>query len=502
LVVRRLNHFEYNNTVADLLGTKLTPADGFPGDDLGAEFDTVGSALSLAPEYVVSYEGAATTLVNDLFADATRQKTVVSCDVTTGGDMCAQTILSAFARRAWRRPVTADEVTGLMAPVTAAKTLGLAALDGLKAALSGVLLSPYFLYKLELDPDPLAGTARKLTPYELATRISYALWSSTPDAVLSAAADAGTLVTDDQVGAQVDRMLSDPRADALLDNFTAKWLDFGSIDSHEVSPDYFPAYTPTLGASMKAEARRYMQEFLHTPLNVSNLLDAKFTFVDATLAKFYGLTRTGAANATDLVKVDTTGSQREGLLTLGAFLTTTAYPNRTSPVRRGEYVFRRLLCDQVPDPPPNVPQLAEMDVPGQTFRQRMEIHRASPACSVCHDLMDPIGFGLENYDGIGAYRTLDSGAAVDSSGKLPDGTTFNGAVQLGGILAKDVRVPACVTEKFMTFGIGRLMNQADDPQWISYLSAHAQATDGSLRSVIRQVLMSDAFRSRMAGALM
>jgi Protein of unknown function (DUF1585)/Protein of unknown function (DUF1588) len=129
-------------------------------------------------------------------------------------------------------------------------------------------------------------------------------------------------------------------------------------------------------------------------------------------------------------------------------------------------------------------------------------HRTSPACSVCHNLMDPIGFGLENYDGIGAYRSMDSGVAIDSSGKLPDGTTFNGAVELAGILAKDVRMPACVTEKFMTFGIGRLMNQPDDPQWISYLSAAAQGTDGSLRSVIRAVLLSDAFRSRMAGSLM
>ncbi len=499
MVVRRLNRPEYNNTVADLLGTKLTPATGFPGDDLGAQFDTVGSALNLAPEYVVSYESAATTLINDLFADVTRQKTVVTCDVTTGGDACAKTILTAFARRAWRRPVTADEATGLMAPVTAAKTLGLTPVDGIKAALTGVLISPFFLYKLEMDPAPLSGAVRRLDSYELATRLSYALWSTMPDPALSAAADAGQLVTDAQVTAQVNRMLADPRADRLLDNFTAKWLDFG-VDAHEAEAMYFPKFTPALAASMQAEARRYMQEFLKTPtLNVSAIVDARFTFVDATLAAFYGLARTGATSATELVKVDTTGTQRQGLLTLGAFLTTTSYANRTSPVRRGEYVFARLLCSEIPAPPPDVPQLSETPVPGQTLRQRLEAHRAKPECSPCHNLMDPIGFGLESYDGIGSYRTIDSGAAVDSKGVLPDGTAFSGAVELGALLARDARVPQCVTEKFMTFAIGRLLNQPDDRQWIGYLSARAQATDGSMPSLIRAVLLSDAFRSRKAG---
>jgi Protein of unknown function (DUF1592)/Protein of unknown function (DUF1588)/Protein of unknown function (DUF1587)/Protein of unknown function (DUF1595)/Protein of unknown function (DUF1585) len=500
LVVRRLNRPEYNNTVADLLGTKLTPADGFPGDDLGAEFDTVGSALSLPPEYVVAYEGAATTLVDELFVDAARQPSVLTCDVATGGDACAQTVLSAFARRAWRRPLSTDEAQALMAPVAAAKTLGATPVAGLKAALVGVLLSPYFLYKLELDPDPLATAPRKLNPYELATRLSYALWSTTPDAALSASADAGQLATDDQVTVQVDRMLADPRADTLLDNFTAKWLDFAGVDGHEAASDQFPTYTPALAASMEGESRRYLQELLHNPLNVSNLFDARFTFVDSRLATFYGLPRNGASNETDFVKVDTTGTQREGgLLTLGAFLISTSYDNRTSPVRRGEYVFRRLLCDAVPPPPADVPQLAEMAVPGQTLRQRMEAHRANPACSACHNLMDPIGFGLENYDGIGAYRETDSGVAVDSAGVLPDGTAFKGAVELARILARDQRLPRCVTEKFMTFAIGRLLDQPDDNQWLDYISSHAQLADGSMRSIIRTVLLSDAFRSRQSG---
>lgn len=497
IVVRRLNRPEYNNTVADLLGTKLRPADDFPGDDLGAEFDTVGSALSLSPEYVVAYENAATTLIDDLFADPERQKKMVSCDVAAGGDACAQTILHDFARRAWRRPITAEETQALMAPVAAAKTLGASSTDGLKAALSGVLLSPHFLYKLELEANPVAEAIRKLDSYELATRLSYSLWSTMPDAALSAAADAG-LSSDEQLTAQVDRMLADSRADALLDNFTAKWLDFADIENHEASPEQFPRFTPALAASMKTEARRFMQEFLRSPLKVSQLFDARFTFVDASLATFYGLTRS-ETNPNDFVRVDTAGTQRQGLLTLGAFLMTTAYANRTSPVRRGEYVFRRLLCDEVPAPPADVPQLNEMEVPGQTLRQRLEQHRAKPECSGCHNLMDPIGFGLENYDGIGAYRTMDSDAPVDASGSLPDGTAFTGAQALGDILAKDPRLPQCLTEKFMTFAIGRLLDQPDDAQWVGYLSGQAQLGDGSLRSIIRSVVLSDSFRSRQSG---
>ena len=389
-----------------------------------------------------------------------------------------------------------------MGPVAAAKTLGATPVDGLKAALTGVLISPFFLYKIEFDPNPLSGPVRRLNPYELATRLSYSLWSTMPDATLSAAADAGQLATDDQVTAQITRMLADPRANTLLDNFSAKWLDFVSLDSHDVDPTIFPSYSSAVEASMKAEARRYMQEFLQNPLNVARILDSRFTFIDANLATFYGLTRPGATNATDLIKVDTTGTQRQGLLTLGAFLTTTSYANRTSPVRRGQYVFQRLLCDDVPAPPPNVPQLSEMVVVGQTLRQRMEAHRANSACATCHSLMDPIGFGLENYDGVGAYRTTDSGAMVDSSGVLPDGTAFNGAVQLGGILAKDARLPQCVTQKFMIFAIGRLLNQPNDGAWIGYLTARAQATDGSLASIIRTVLLSDAFRSRLPGVQM
>jgi hypothetical protein len=500
VVARRLNRAEYNNTVADLLGTKLTPADGFPGDDLGAEFDTVGSALSLSPNYVAAYEEAANALIADLFvAEAARQQRVVTCDVAAGGDACAQTILTAFARRAWRRQLSAEEVQGLMLPVTTARTLGAKPIDGLKAALTGVLLSPFFLFKLELDPEPSSGAVRRLKSHELATRLSYALWSTMPDDKLASAADADQLASDEQVAAQVDRMLADSRTDRLLDRFAALWLDFSSLDTHEVSEVEFPKFQAGLEVSMQGEARRFLQEFLRSPIPISGLFDARFTFVDAALASHYGVTRSGTGSATDYTRVDTTGTPRQGLLTLGAFLTTTSYANRGSAVRRGEYVFRRLLCNEVPAPPANVPELPEATMAGQTMRQRLESHRAKPECIACHQLMDPIGFGLENFDGVGAYRADENGVAIDATGVLPDGTTFSGAIELGGILAKDERLPRCVTEKFMTFAIGRLITHSDDAPWLDSLSAQAKTSGGGLSNIIRAVLLSDAFRSRQAG---
>jgi hypothetical protein len=499
VVARRLNQIEYNNTVRDLVGTTMRPAAEFPADDLGGEFDTVGSALSLSPSYVTSYEKAAYAVVDDLLAstDAARKQRVVSCNVDTGGDACAKTVLTAFARKAWRRPVSTDEATGLMLPVTTAKTLGAKATDGIRYGLAAVLMSPFFVFKLEIDPDPTSITPRRLNAYELATRLSYALWSTMPDDTLAAAADAGKLSTDDEVKSQIDRMLADARSDALLDGFAAEWLDFKFLDTHEVEASKFPGYKPALAASMKAEARRFIREFLRTETTVAQLLNARFTFVDATLATHYGLTRTGSTVATDLVRVDTASAPRAGLLTLGAFLMTTSLSSRTSPVKRGQFVFERLMCGTVQQPPPGIPAFPE-NMPGLTGRQLAEAHRADAACNGCHSLMDPIGFGLENYDAIGAYRTKEGANTIDATGVMPDGSKFNGGVELADALAKDPRFVRCATSKFMTYALGRLLNQKDDGTWIDYVTGRVQAgAVPSLPGIVRSVVLSDAFRSRL-----
>jgi hypothetical protein len=310
---------------------------------------------------------------------------------------------------------------------------------------------------------------------------------------------AGQLSSDAELTTHIDRMLADPKSGALLDSFAGEWLQFKDLESHEVDAKTYPKFTPALVHSMRLEARRFVEEFLRMDLPVSQLLNARFSFLDSTLATHYGLARTGGA-AADFVRVDTSASQRIGLLTLGAFLTSTSVPTRSSPVKRGEFIFSRLLCGTIQQPPPDVPPLPEMATTG-TLRERLEAHRADPACSGCHTIMDPLGFGLENYDGIGAYRTMDGTAAVNTSGTLPNGTPFSGAVELGTALSADPRFAECVTRKFMTFAIGRLLNQKDDSAWVSYLANRARPSpeiSGSLRGLIRTVMLSEAFRSRQS----
>jgi hypothetical protein len=498
VVARRLSAFEYDNTVRDLLGTTLTPGTGFPADDLGGEFDNVGSALSLPPIYVKAYEQAAYSLVDDLLssADSARKEKVVSCDVATGGDACASTILTAFARKAWRRPVLPEEVGGLMLPMIKASELGATPADGLRYALAGVLLSPFFIFKLEIDPDPAATAPRRLNAHELATRLSYALWSTLPDDTLSAAADAGALSTDAELSAQIDRMLADSKSDALLDGFAGQWLDFRELEEHEVEASAFPTFSPALVTSMQNEARRYFSEFLHTEAPLQGLMNGRFTFVDATLAAFYGVTRPGGTASGDFVRVDTTNANRAGLLTTGAFLMASSLANRTSVIRRGQYVYERMMCGKIDSPPPGIPAFPEAQE-GLTARQLAEQHRADPACNGCHQLMDPIGFGLEGYDAIGAYRTTEGGVTIDTSGVLPDGAPFSGGVELADALASDPRFLECVTHKFTTYALGRLLDQKDDHDWITFLSwKAAQAPVHSLPALVRSVILSDAFRSR------
>ncbi len=505
LVVRRLSRFEYNNTVRDLFGTQLTPADALPADGTAEGFDTVGSALSLSPLHVIAYERAAHDLVNELFAsDSEARRRILSCDVEQGEAdealACAGSILSAFARRAFRRPVTQGEIDAVLSPFRTAQEVGATRTEGIKHSLAAVLISPFFIFKIETDEDPSSTEPHRLSPHELATRLSYSLWSTLPDDALMASADSGALTTDDELAAQIERMLDDPRADALLLAFAGRWLELAEFEAHEVSADIFPEFAPEIARSMTLEASRFFGAFLRSDQPATKMLTAGFTYVDAALASYYGLPFDGSDPDT-FVRVDTAGSDRTGLLTLGALLTTTSFSSRTSIVRRGEFVFSRILCQHVPPPPPGVEGIPTDGAEDLTLRQRFERHRADPACAGCHTLMDPLGFGLEHYDAIGRYRTHEGSRPVDATGKMPDGTLFDGAAELSRIIEQDPRFAQCITKKFLTYAGGRLLDTRPDYAWIEHLTSVAQTTGGgSLRSVIRTVLLSEPFRSRVPSA--
>lgn len=502
VTVRRLNRVEYDNTVRDLLGTSLRPAEEFQADSVGnGIFDTVGAAASLSPAAVRDFESAAYELVDDLHASPERWARVVPCDVEAQGEACARTVLSGFARRAFRRPVTDAEVDALLTPFREAERLVAGRTLGLRHSLAAVLMSSHFLFKLEIDPDVASTAPRRLNDHELATRLSYALWSTMPDDELFAAADAGMLQTDAVFSQQLERMLADPRAAALGADFAGQWLEFRSLESHEVAADAFPSYSPELARSMKREAELFFMDFLTSPAKVSELLTARFTYLDARLAEHYGIPAANVAPG-ETFRADTSGHPRVGMLTLGALLTARSFSSRTSPTERGEFVLSHLLCQEVPQPPPDVMGLPDQDPDAneapKTLRERLEQHRADPKCVGCHLEMDPIGFGLENYDAIGRYRTEENGIPVDSAGELPDGSTFSDAVGLATLLAQDPRFQSCLTKNLIVFATGRFLNQRDDAAWVAHIAGTARDGGDRLGALVRTMLRSDVFRSRQA----
>jgi len=479
VTLHRLNRVEYNNTVKDLLGTSLRPADNFPADDRGGGFDNVADVLTLSSTQLSLYQQAAAALVDDALTNATLRSSVVTCDLAKQGAACARTTLEAFAPRAFRRPVAATEIDQLMTLVTLATSKGDTVEQGLELALQSVLLSPNFLFRVELDPTPTSVTPHPLNGYELASRLSYFLWSTMPDDQLTAAAAAGTLSDPATLKTQVARMLASPKAQALVDNFAGQWLATRAVQEITPDPMTFPRFDDELRAAMAGESAAFFQDLVTGKLTGDQLLTADYTYVNDRLAAHYGLP---AVNSTKLVKVSLTGNaQRGGILGHASLLTVTSHPSRTSPVVRGKYVLTQLLCDDIPPPPAGV-DVAALDGAGATgtLRQRLEAHRSNPSCALCHGRMDPIGFGLENYDAIGAYRTMDGNDVVDASGTLPDGRAFSGRRELAQLIAADPAYASCFASKLYSYALGRLPENADnhlDP-WTIYQLAQRYRQNG------------------------
>ncbi|MBK9266704.1 MAG: DUF1592 domain-containing protein [Polyangiaceae bacterium] len=424
-----------------------------------------------------------------------RQKIVI-CDLNEGVS-CVRQVLEKFAERAFRRPASAAEIDRLVAIVDVAKAQGQTVDMGVEIALRAILSSPHFLFRPEMDPNPNSATpAHPLNDFELASRLSYFIWSSMPDEALFAAAREGKLQDPAEIEAQVDRMLQDPKADALIDNFAGQWLYTRALDDHQ--PDYyaFPMWDDDLRASMRQETKLFFREFLRSELPIPQMLTADFTYIDDRLATHYGLPSPGA----DFTKVTIDDPQRRGLLAQGSILTVTSFPTRTSPVKRGKWVLTQLLCSEPPAPPPGVEGLVTEEMPTGTIRQRLEKHRENPICASCHIEMDNLGFGLEQYDGIGSFRTDDNGFAIDASGELPGGKTFNGMPELSALLAQDPRFSHCVTEKMMTYALGRGIYPVDDvhlEHLVKLLSDRGQ----TFTDLIKLIATSEPFRMRRGEAI-
>ena len=438
----------------------------------------------------VTLEGPLDTAVE---AEA-RRRHVLICDPGRGGEPCLREILARFAGRAFRRPVRPDELARLLGLVRRALAQGDSAEQGLELAVRAILLSPYFLFRLELDAEPESPVVRRLGGYELASRLSYFLWSSMPDSELFRAAESGALDTTAGLSKQTQRLLDDPRSSALVDDFAGQWLLLRALDDHQVDSS-LSAFDDRTRAETSEETRRFIAEFLHRPLPVERLLTARFSFVDDHLASYYGLAaRPGASFAK--VLLDT--PERGGLLRQAALLTVTSLPHRSSPVKRGKWVLGQLLCSEPPPPPAGVPQIPHQDFSKASLREILKAHRDKPECAVCHDVLDPIGLALENYDAIGRFRAVDQGVAVDVRGTLPDGTALDGPDDLSRTIARDPRFPACVAEKLYVYAMGRGLELHDRME----LERILRELDGhgfTFSELIAQIVQSNGFRYRRGG---
>ena len=364
----------------------------------------------------------------------------------------AREIIERFTTRAYRRPVTTAEVTRLLRFTEGATKRGEAFERGVQMALTAVLISPHFLFRGELQPEP--DNPRSVHPvneFALASRLSYFLWSSMPDEELFAQARAGTLRKN--TDRQVLRLLKDPKSRALVDNFAGQWLQIRNLRIATPDAKEFPAFDDELRADMEQETERFFENIIRADRSVLEVLNADYSFVNERLARHYGLS--GVKGGT-FQRVSLKGTGRAGVLTHGSVLTLSSNPTRTSPVKRGKYVLENLLGTPPPPAPPDVPELPENKLSG-TLRQRMEAHRDNPACASCHARMDPIGFGLENFDGIGGWRAKDGEFPIDPSGQLVTGETFKGATDLAVILAKKKRKEfvRCLSDKLLTYALGR-----------------------------------------------
>jgi hypothetical protein len=409
---------------------------------------------------------------------------------------CARTILATLARRAFRRPVTAADLQPLLGFYRAGRAN--ADFDkGIEKALSAMLVSPDFIFRIERDPaGQPADAVHRVSDVELASRLSFFLWSSIPDDELLTLAENHKLADPAALGAQVKRMLADPRSQALVDNFAGQWLYLRNLAIVKPDPVVFPEFDDSLRQSFLRETELFFQSVLRDDRPVTELLDANYSFLNQRLAEHYGVKNIYGSQFRQVTLAD---PNRGGLLGQGSILTVTSYPNRTSVVQRGRWVLETLLGTPPPPPPPDIPEFKAQGKDGRklTTREAMEQHRANPTCFSCHARMDPLGFALENYDGVGKWRATDAGAPIDASGKLPDGTQFNGPGGLKKQLLAAHRDEflSTFTNKLLTYALGRGLEYYDQPA-VRSITTEAARDDYRMSAIVTAIVKSVPFQMR------
>lgn len=494
VLIHRLSRLEYNNTIRDLLGVDTNPADKFPADGGGgAGFDNIAETLFVPPILMERFLAAA----DEILAAAKPERIFVAKpSFLTSERSAALKIISHFAPKAFRRPSDKTELKDLAALYDHGRRQGLDYESSVKLALKAVLVSPNFLFRVE--SERASTEPYRISDFELASRLSYFLWSSMPDEELFNLAAKDRLHDPEILRAQTRRMLLDPKGRTLADNFAGQWLRVRELGT-TAQPDTrrFPKFTTELRDAMVQEPLALFHSILREDASLLDLIDCDYTYVNETLAAHYDIP--GVAG-TALQRVSLTNHNRGGVLGMGAVLALTSYPLRTSPVLRGKWVLEEILGTPPPPPPPEVKTLPRDDSPkgGLTFRQQLEKHRADPSCASCHKRMDPLGLGLENFDAIGAWRAEVKGVAVDSSGVLVTGEAFQGPIELKKLLMerRDLFVRN-LTEKMLSYALGRGLDYFDAPV-VKEIARTVAANNYRSSVLVTEIVRSYPFQYRRA----
>jgi len=490
--LRRLTVDQYENSVNDLLGVKVTRTTELEPDTAQNGFYAIGAArATISPAGAEKFELAAYEAATQALAPA-RRATFVGCTPKAVTDTaCTKQFVEKLGARAFRRPLTAAESTRFVGVAENAQTSLKDFHAGLEFAVAGLLQSPNFLFRVELgETDPADAKRLRYTDYELASRLSYTLWNTTPDSTLLDAAQRGELTTSAGLMRESTRLIGDARAEAALDNFNAERLGLAELANLSKADTVYKGLDDNLRNALRDDVLRTLGQYTQNGQDFLGLFDTKTAFVTPALAQIYGV----PMNGTTLTKVELPDSaNRIGLLGKPAFLALNAHSNETSPTLRGKYIRERVLCQSIPAPPPNVvPVLGEPDPNAPTMRDRLKAHATDVSCSSCHLQMDPLGLPLEHFDAIGRWRADDKGHALDTTGNL-DGEEFDGAVELSQLLRDDPRVAACIARQLYRYATAHVETDGEAPQ-IDQLVAQFESSGHDFRGLVNQVVLSEGFR--------
>jgi hypothetical protein len=489
--LRRLTLSQYENSVRDLLGVQADVSKLTPLTPLNGLRAIAASTLALPERDVETFHNLADTLTAQVFSEPTARQKLVGCDAKQAA--CREQFLLTLGRRAFRRPLSSDERTRYVALLEKAATSTGDGWLGLQVVTGALLQSPHMLYRVELgEVDPKDKAQRRLTDLELASRLSYFLWNSTPDAELLDAAETGKLATSDGIAVQAKRLLASPRASEAIDELFSDYLQLGGLDALTKLPETYPSATPTLAAALRTETLMTLRELVFKrALDFREVFTTPKTFVNGELAKLYGV-RTSSADK--FTEIDLPGDgPRAGLLLQGSFLALHAHPTRSSPTLRGKFIRESLLCQSIPPPPNNVETTLPDTAGAKTAREKLAAHRENAACAGCHAMMDPMGLALEHFDGIGAYRQSENGLNIDASGEL-DGTAFEDARGLATALAEHPDLASCFVKTVLRYARGAIERSEEENGSIAKLDARFAALGHKLPELLLTIATDSSFR--------